>query len=234
MAGSPRGRLVALVALAMLTLLGILTPARPAGAATSQYQFMVSQRASGVPIGCADLRYAASQRLIAPVEVHWLEDAGVSCGNRNYTLMLALGAHGTLTCADVEWNAARGYLNWSQAVEVMTFTPGCVLSRYGFLVAVAASNALTCDDVNFYEGQALVSPQQSDWLRPLVAQQQSAPCERPVPAPPADGPPTVAFAVTPGAFCAAADHGAFGRTKTGLLMRCVDTRADPYYRWRQA
>lgn len=67
--------------------------------------------------------------------------------------MLALGARGQLTCADVDWNAAAGYLNWSQAAEVLALTPGCALSGYATLVAIAASNDLACTDITWWEGQ---------------------------------------------------------------------------------
>jgi hypothetical protein len=43
--------------------------------------------------------------------------------------------------------------------------------------------------------------------------------------------PSVSFAVTSGAFCS--EHGWYGRTVTGLLMRCTTTLIDSRYRWRE-
>ncbi len=172
----------------VLGLMGLLTAVLtlvyvPQAGATPHYQFMVQQRTAGVPVGCNDLKYAAVQRLIEPGEVLALEDRGITCGNRNYTLILALGARGLLTCADVDWNAGNGYLNWTQASEVLQFVPGCQLSNYSKLVAIAANKALSCADVNFWQTQGLISPAQGGWLRALVASLQGAPCPLPQTAP---------------------------------------------------
>jgi hypothetical protein len=43
---------------------------------------------------------------------------------------------------------------------------------------------------------------------------------------------TVGYAVHPGAFCA--EHGSYGHTSAGTLMRCTTTPADDRYRWRAA
>lgn len=44
--------------------------------------------------------------------------------------------------------------------------------------------------------------------------------------------PASARTVTPGAFCAQADSGSFGRTTNGVLMRCTTTSSDSRLRWR--
>lgn len=149
--------------------------------------------------------------------------------------MLALGARGQLTCADVDWNAAAGYLNWSQAAEVLALTPGCALSGYATLVAIAASNDLACTDITWWEGQGSITAIQAVCLRNLVASLQGAPCEVNRPAPiTVTSPSTVPFTVTPGAFCANADAGKFGYTTTGVLMICSTAPGDARNRWRQA
>jgi hypothetical protein len=43
---------------------------------------------------------------------------------------------------------------------------------------------------------------------------------------------TVTYDVHPGAFCS--EHGWYGHTSAGTLMRCTITSSDPYYRWRSA
>jgi hypothetical protein len=45
--------------------------------------------------------------------------------------------------------------------------------------------------------------------------------------------PAAARTVTPGAFCARAEAGTFGRTTTGLLMQCTTTATDSRLRWRE-
>src|SRR5579859_1275925 len=70
---------VASVGLVLLGLLGFV--ASPAGAASNHYLLMTQQLGRGVPLGCADVDYAAAQGLIDPVEVRWLSAAGVKCPN---------------------------------------------------------------------------------------------------------------------------------------------------------
>jgi hypothetical protein len=45
--------------------------------------------------------------------------------------------------------------------------------------------------------------------------------------------PAAARTVTPGAFCARAEAGTFGRTTTGVLMQCTTTATDSRLRWRE-
>jgi len=41
----------------------------------------------------------------------------------------------------------------------------------------------------------------------------------------------VKYRVSPGAFCS--ERGWYGKTRTGLVMRCKTTSSDSRYRWRQ-
>jgi hypothetical protein len=50
------------------------------------------------------------------------------------------------------------------------------------------------------------------------------------PEPPCSPGPVVRYTVHPGAFCA--EHGYYGYTSAGTLMRCVTTATDSRYRWQ--
>lgn len=233
----PRKNVAAGFILSLLIALLVL-PNGAAGAVSPHYERMANQKLAGVALGCADLRYAAAHALIDPVEVHWLDDLGIRCPNKQYVIMLVLGERGQLSCADVEWNAAYGRLNRDEAADLLYRVPGCVLSQYARLVSIATGEGLSCTDVNWHADQGLVSPEQAGWLRAALVAHGVA-CAPPSPPPPTAPPaPTnasvVAFRVTPGAFCATADAGKYGYTVDGVLMRCVLGAPEPRYRWRAA
>jgi hypothetical protein len=215
---------------------GMWAAASPVGAATPHYERMVQQKQGGLAIGCADLRWAAAQGIIDPVEVHWLADAGISCRNKQYIIMLVLGTRQQLICADVQWNADNGFLNSDEAADLLFRVPGCRLSQYGRLVTLL-DQELGCGDVNWHADQGLVSGEQAGWLRAALNARNIA-CAAPAPPPPTappapSGAVTVPFPVRSGAFCAAADAGKFGYTTTGIRMVCSLASGDTRYRWRE-
>jgi hypothetical protein len=232
-------RILRLVLLAVTTALIAATwvAAPSAGAATPHYERMVQQKKVGVPLGCADLRYAAGLGIIEPVEVHWLADAGITCRNKQYIIMLVMGTKGLLACADVQWNADFGFLNGEEASDLLFRIPGCQLSQYGRLVTLL-DQGLSCNDINWHADKGLLGVEQAGWLR-IALNARNIACAAPAP-PPASAPPAppggqeVPYPVTAGAFCAAADAGKYGHTSTGQLMLCSRPAGEDRYRWRQA
>ncbi|MEA3217709.1 MAG: stage sporulation protein [Acidimicrobiia bacterium] len=141
---------------------------------TPHYQYMANAKLAGVPIGCADVAWAATQRLIRPIEVRFLADIGVSCPDAavsreaapstQYVVMLALAANGGLTCADLEWSSSYGYLTWTAAVNLRSMIPGCLISTYAYMVVLQVSGRLTCDDIAWNRDNGFITPLQASWL----------------------------------------------------------------------
>lgn len=70
---------------------------------------------------------------------------------------------------------------------------------------------------------------------PVVSRTCSPPPPPPVtPPPPSNPTPWHGDTVTPGAFCAKALEGWYGRSRDGVLMRCTRSAADDRLRWRAA
>jgi hypothetical protein len=141
---------------------------------TPQFQLIASMKAAGADVGCPDVIWAATQRLIRPVEVRFLADAGVGCPDRSigreaapstqYVVMLALAANGGLRCEDIEWNASYGYLTWSAAINLRGMIPGCGMTQYSNMVTLQVSGRLTCDDIAWNRDNGFITPVQASWL----------------------------------------------------------------------
>lgn len=171
------GRAYALAALivGVVMLLGLPT----AAAETPQYTTIVQQKLSAGHVGCVDVAWAAGQGLIQPVEVRWLDGLGINCPDDTvtregvpsdqYVVMLALATHHQLTCADIEWNAAYGYLTWSAAINLTGLVGGCTLSRYASMVTLLSSGRLTCEDVDWNLNNGFITSAEAGWLRaPII------------------------------------------------------------------
>jgi hypothetical protein len=132
-------------------------------------------RSAHAAVGCVDLYWAASVGLLEPVEVRWLNGQGLHCpdatvsreavSSDQYVVMAALAAKHQLTCADVEWNAANGYLTRSGLVNLEGLVGGCVHSQYALMVSLLASGVLNCDDVVWNLGAGRISQVQASWLQ---------------------------------------------------------------------
>lgn len=172
----PLPALVLLLALVTAVVVGVRPP--PAGA-TPHYEAIRQALAAGAPIGCPDVRWAAQEGLLAPVEVRALADDGISCPDTAYLGLLTQAVRGDLGCVDLEWHAARGYLNRWQAASIEARLPACQLSTYAFLVTVQASGALTCADVTWHEQQGTISAVDAATLRAAL-ERQGAGCAVPL------------------------------------------------------
>lgn len=140
----------------------------------SQYVAIAVRKQSGLPVGCNDVNWAAQQGLIAPVEVRWLSGAGVKCPDatvsaegvpsEQYVVMLALASIGQLTCADIQWNAAYGFLTWSAMINLATPASGCSVSPYAKMVTLRASNRLSCADIDWNVRNGVITTLEYGWL----------------------------------------------------------------------
>lgn len=202
------------------------------GAMTPRYLVLAGQR-----LTCDDLLWATSRGLIEPVEVHWLWDQhqpGTDYGcETQFLVMLARGARGDLTCADIEWNTAWNQLRlWYEVADLLTFVPGCRLSTYAVLVegitwfAIDGEYFASCSDINWHYQRGLITPEQADWLR-AVLNVRNVPCPLPS-SPPANASPTpdgailVDYLVTPNAPCYY-EYTRYGYAADGGLQQCVVT-----------
>jgi hypothetical protein len=222
-------------ALAILTILlgaivGSLASLPSAGAVSPHYLLLAAQGAK-----CEDLLWATSHGLIDPVEVHWLWDnrpAETDYGCETpFLVMRAMGAKGTLTCQDIEWNTAWNRLKlWYEVADLLSYVPGCKLSPYALLVegtswfAVSPEYFASCSDINWHYVQHLISPEQAAWLRNVLIV-RGTPCPLPSDPPPGSPPAppgavVVNYPVTPNAFCYY-EFSRYGYTSSGQLQRCA-------------
>jgi hypothetical protein len=163
-----------LIVVTLLALVATLAPAAKAGA-TPHYDLLAWLASQGQAT-CADVRWAAGVGLIEPVEVRWLNAAGVHCPDHSagregapsdqYVVMLALNARGQLTCADLEWNASRGYLTWTALVNL--WHPSCRLTNYARMVPLMWSGLLGCHDVAWHAERGFITPPQAAYLNVTV------------------------------------------------------------------
>jgi hypothetical protein len=84
--------------------------------------------------------------------------------SEQYVVMLALGAIGQLSCDDIQWNSAFGYLTYSGMINLATPSSGCGVSPYAKMVTLRVSKRLSCDDIIWNLQNGIITVEEAGWL----------------------------------------------------------------------
>jgi hypothetical protein len=154
----------------MILLAGVSTAVADSG----HYLNMARLKLNGYALSCTDVNWAAGQGLIEPVEVRYLAELGVRCPDESVArsevteqsvVMLAMAVKRQLTCADIQWNAGKGWLTWVSVINLLGYVANCQVGQYERMVALQAGGQLSCDDINWNRNQGNITEMQAGWLR---------------------------------------------------------------------